>query len=255
MLRQQLSLVFALCLLSSAYADDASVRATDLDQASAAAADYQRDAGSAVNQALQAMAKGKAVQEERARVGAVQPAPLGSIGGIQPATPGVDMDALLARYDELGMVPQADGEQLLVFISSSVPKASLRLLARQAAAVGAPLVLRGVVGDSFPATAEFMRDVYGDGEPRARAMIDPTLFSRFDVRHAPAFVLVPSGACIAGVRNCPDSTPVHAHVAGDVTLDYALDFIARTRSGSEFRATATHLLARLNAQHREGATQ
>lgn len=241
MLRQQLiCLVFALCILSPVYAGDAS---TDIYRAAAAAADHQRDASRAVNQALQTMEDGKIVQDERARLVTVQPAPLGSIGGIQPATPGVDMDALLARYDELGMVPQADGEQLLVFVSSSVPKASLRVLARQAAAVGAPMVLRGVVGGSFLATAEFMREVYGDDEPRARAMIDPTLFGRFDVHHVPAFVLAPSGVCVVGVRNCPNSTPFHVHVAGDVTLDYALDFIARTRP--DYRASATRLLARL----------
>jgi type-F conjugative transfer system pilin assembly protein TrbC len=249
MLRQQLSLVFALCFLSPVYAGDASA---ELDRAAAATADHQRDAGSAVNQALQAMEEGTLVQDERARLVTLQPAPLGDIDGIQPVAPGVDMDVLMARYDELGTVQQAEGDQLLVFISSSVPKASLRLLARQAAAVGAPLVLRGVTGESFPATAEFMRDIYGDDEPRARAMIDPTLFSRFDVRQAPAFVLVPSGACVAGIRNCPDLTPVH--VAGDVTLDYTLDFIARTRP--EFRATATRLQARLEARHgTEGSAQ
>lgn len=251
MLRQQLSLVLALCFLSPVYAGDAS---TELDRAAAASADHQRDTGSAVNQALQAMEEGTVVQDERARLATVQPAPLGSIDGIQPTAPGVDMDALLARYDELGTVQQAAGEQLLIFVSSSVPKASLRLLARQAAAVGAPLVLRGVVGESFPATAEFMRDVYGDDEPRARAMIDPTLFNRFEVHQVPAFVLVPSGACVAGVRNCPDNTPVHVHVAGDVTLGYALDFIARTRS--DFRSAAANLLARLEARRdMEGATQ
>ncbi|PKM44761.1 MAG: type-F conjugative transfer system pilin assembly protein TrbC [Gammaproteobacteria bacterium HGW-Gammaproteobacteria-1] len=254
MLRQQLSLVFALCFLSPAFAGDAAVRAADLGRASAVAAEHQRNAGNAVEQALQAMTESKAVQEERARLGTVQPALLGSIDGVQPSPVGVDVNALLARYDELGMVSQADGEQLLVFISSSMPKASLRLLARQAAAVGAPLVLRGVTGESFPATAEFMREVYGDDELRARAMIDPTLFGRFDVRQAPAFVLVPSGACVAGVRNCPDSTPVHVHIAGDVTLDYALDYIARTRP--EFRAAATHLLARLDARRdTKGAAQ
>jgi len=198
--------------------------------------------------------EGAAIREERTRLGTVKPAPLGSIDGVQPSPAGVDMDALLARYDELGMVSQADGEQLLVFISSSMPKTSLRLLARQAAAVGAPLVLRGVVGESFPTTGEFMREVYGDDEPRAHAMIDPTLFGRFDVHQAPAFVLVPSGVCVAGVRNCPDSTPVHVHIAGDVTLDYALDFIARTRP--EFRPTATRLLSRLDSRRdQEGATQ
>lgn len=254
MLRQQLSLVFALSFLSPAFAGDAAVRATNLDRASAVAADHQRDAGNTVDQALQAMTESTAIQEERARLGTVQPALLGSINGFQPSPAGVNVDALLARYDELGMVSQADGEQLLVFISSSMPKASLRLLARQAAAVGAPLVLRGVVGESFPTTGEFMRKVYGDDEPKAHAMIDPTLFGRFDVHQAPAFVLVPSGVCVTGVRNCPDSTPVHVHIAGDVTLDYALDFIARTRP--EFRAAATHFLARLGARRdTEGAAQ
>jgi conjugal transfer pilus assembly protein TrbC len=195
------------------------------------------------------------------QVTSVEPAPLGSIDGIRPTSPDIDLDALMARYGAMRPTPAlaSDREQLLVFISASVPTDLLRRLAQQATRIGAPLVLRGVVGDDFPATAAFMRDILGepenDGRPPAtsskqgssqrkpRALIDPTLFARFDVRQVPAVVLVPDGACMAGIRACPDATPAHVHVAGDVTLDYALDHIARTHP--EAKSVAEALLARL----------
>jgi conjugal transfer pilus assembly protein TrbC len=85
-----------------------------------------------------------------------------------------------------------------------------------------------------------MRDVLGDEEPRARAVIDPTLFERFNVKQVPAVVLVPDGACVAGISACPKVTPAHVHVAGDVTLDYALDHIARTHPESRTLANSLH---------------
>jgi type-F conjugative transfer system pilin assembly protein TrbC len=71
-------------------------------------------------------------------------------------------------------------------------------------------------------------------------MIDPTLFDRFGVKQVPAVVLVPGGACVADVRACPKVTPAHVHVAGDVTLDYALDYIARSHPESRTLANTLH---------------
>lgn len=278
MLRQQLTLALAVLAISAAVTAEENQHAQAVEKAEAAVSDSRGSSAEATRQAESLMMEGNSVMptdgrysgapggsapvgKEMRQVTSVEPAPLGSIDGIRPTSPDIDLDTLMARYGAMRPTPAlaGDKERLLVFISASVPRESLRRLARQAARVGAPLVLRGVVNDDFPATAEFMRDILGepekDGRPpatsskqgcsqrKARALIDPTLFARFDVRQVPAVVLVPDGACMAGIRACPDATPAQVHVAGDVTLDYALDHIARTHP--EAKSVAEALLARL----------
>lgn len=241
MLREQL--IPALALLAITCVAPAEVRMQDLEQAQAAAADARARTRATIGQAEDLMAEGAGIRKAIRQIAGAGQAPLGRIGGIRPGAPSINLDALMQRQaGKIGTGAQGP-EQLLVFISDAVPRASLRRLARQAAAVGAPLVLRGVVGDGFVETAAFMRDILGEEEPKARALIDPTLFARFEVRQAPAVILAPDGACIAGIRACPKATPAHVHVAGDVTLDYALDYIARTHP--DHRAVARTLLTRL----------
>jgi len=277
MLRQQLTLALAVLAISVAVTAEENQHAQAVEKAEAAVSDSRGSSAEATRQAESLMMEGNSVMptdgrysgapggsapvgKEMRQVTSVEPAPLGSIDGIRPTSPDIDLDTLMARYGAMRPTPAlaGDKERLLVFISASVPRESLQRLARQAARVGAPLVLRGVVND-FPATAEFMRDILGepekDGRPpatsskqgssqrKARALIDPTLFARFDVRQVPAVVLVPDGACVAGIRACPHDTPAHIHVTGDVTLDYALDHIARTHP--EAKSVADGLIARL----------
>jgi conjugal transfer pilus assembly protein TrbC len=261
MLRQQLTLALVVLAISVAVTAEENPRVQAVEKAEATMADSRGSSVDATRQAESLMMDGTMVGKEMRQATSVEPAPLGSIDGIRPTSPDIDVDALMARYGSMRLTPAlaGDRERLLVFISASVPRESLRRLAQQAARVGAPLVLRGVVDDDFPATAEFMRDILGEPENddrppatsskeihrqrKPRALIDPTLFARFDVRQVPAVALVPDGACVAGIRACPDATPAHVHVAGDVTLDYALDHIARTHPESSSVANA--LLARL----------
>jgi conjugal transfer pilus assembly protein TrbC len=243
MLCQQLTLGLGLLfVVSLGFASDAENRLRDLDNAEAAASRSQEDASQAVDKAVESMSNDSTFRQEARRLQGLNPAPPGSIDGITGTKPGIDLDALITRYDRSGpeLSPTASHEQLLIFISASVPRESLRKLTRQAALVNAPLILRGVVNGDLPATAEFMRDILGDEEPRARAMIDPTLFDRFGVKQVPTVVLVPGGACVAGIRACPKVTPPYVHIAGDVTLDYALDHIARTHPESRILAESFH---------------
>lgn len=247
MLCQQLTLCLGLLLVvSCGLASDPEDRTRDLDRAEATVSGAREDASQAVNRAAESLGRDPAFRQEAQRLQVLGPASLGPLGGVTETTsPGIDLDALMARYDRLEPEgsPAASDERLLIFISASVPRASLRKLARQAARAKAPLILRGVVGGGLPATARFMGDILGEEEPRAQAMIDPTLFDRFGVKQVPAVVLIPGGACVAGARACPKVTPAHVHVAGDVTLDYALGHIARTHP--ESRAVAESLQTRL----------
>jgi conjugal transfer pilus assembly protein TrbC len=247
MLCQRLTLSLGLLFaFSPVFASDAESRARELDRAEAAVSGIQEDNLRAMDEATESMTEDPAFRQEAQRLEDLDPAHLGSLDGITGVKPGIDLDALLAGYGR--SVPELTAsdsdERLLIFISASVPLASLKKLAQQAARAKAPLILRGFIEGNLDATARFMGDILGDGEPRAHALIDPRLFDRFDVKQVPAVVLVPDGACVAGVQACPKATPAHVHVAGDVTLDYALEHIARTHPEARNIAESLHALLR-----------
>lgn len=117
---------------------------------------------------------------------------------------------------------------LFVLVSLSLPQASLDRLAAQAGKAGATLVLRGVVDGSLTKTAEMTADVIRQ-HPGAQFQIDPTLFRRFNVDQVPTFVLSTSAPAIPGQtcgKDC-DAQGTFVRVSGDVTLDYALEHLAR----------------------------
>ena len=237
---------------SSSWAEDPGSRSAEADTAQATAATILRG-NRAILRSANASKAQTAAAKEMANIAGVRPAAPSRLGHLTPVPAHIDMDALLARYSQLKGPAGADDAhrpRLLIFISSSVPEASLKALAHDAARIDAPLVLRGIVGTGFPSTARFMMNVLGANRKKpatpadpsvVRAMIDPVLFRRFDVRTVPAFVLVPDGACLG--HACPTAVPDHVHVAGDVTLDYALAYIGRTHPA--VRPVAARLLASL----------
>ena len=107
-----------------------------------------------------------------------------------------------------------------------MPEAALSRLVDQAARAGATLVLRGLVDGSLQRTV--LRAQRLIGERKVGFQIDPQAFDRFSVSVTPTFVLIKDGAvpapCAAGT--CfPSSSFVST--AGDVSLDYALEFFGR----------------------------
>ena len=71
------------------------------------------------------------------------------------------------------------------------------------------------------------------GERHVAWLIDPEAFTRFGVQHAPTFVLaLNDGAPADGQPNCISgcvAPPAFVSIAGDVSLDYALEAILRRR--------------------------
>lgn len=122
----------------------------------------------------------------------------------------------------------------LVFVSFSMPDASLKQLLADAGKAGAPLLLNGLVDDDVKATAKRLLEVQGidpqanqlpagtDSHAVAGMGIDPTLFERLNIRHVPTFVLPlePVQACAEG-QGCPVFR--HIRLSGDVSLAYALE--------------------------------
>ena len=115
--------------------------------------------------------------------------------------------------------------EILIFTSLSVPAASWRQWAQDAARTGAPLVLRGVASGGLRRTAGAIRDRLG--EHKAGIAIDPRLFRLFGIDRVPAVVVVPGGVPPCESRGCSgDPAPPHDLVAGNIGLAAALEAVA-----------------------------
>ena len=132
--------------------------------------------------------------------------------------------------------------EILIFTSLSVPAASWRQWAGDAARTGAPLVLRGVGEGGLPETAKRIGERLGGAE--AGVAIDPRLFRLFGVTRVPAVVVVPGGVPACRSRGCADDpAPPHDLVTGNIGLIAALEAVAD--EGSAGRETARRSLERL----------
>ncbi len=135
--------------------------------------------------------------------------------------------------------------EILIFTSLSVPAASWRQWARDAARTGAPLVLRGVGAGGLPETAKRIGARLGGAE--AGVAIDPRLFRLFGVERVPAVVVAPGGVPPCRSRGCAnDPAPPHDVVTGNIGLAAALEAIAD--EGAVARGIARRHLERLRGE-------
>ena len=163
--------------------------------------------------------------------------------GAGPGSPGRSADPLPAeRHAGELSGPRSGTAEILIFTSLSVPAESWRQWAREAAGIGAPLVLRGVSEDGLPATAREIGARLGGAE--AGVAVDPRLFRLFGVTRVPAVVVVPGGVPPCRSRGCADDhAPPHDRVTGNIGLAAALEAVAD--EGAVGRDTARSHLERL----------
>lgn len=166
-----------------------------------------------------------------------------------------DIKALLANPELAtsgGSSPDDSNPRPLIFISLSMPEASLRSLLVEAARTDSPLVLRGLVENSMKRTVARLSELLGTqdddttGAPTPSLAIDPTLFERFDIDKVPAFVLPQDAIAACTPDGCP--VPDHLKVAGDVSLGYALGVMARESGGTPLGDRAEQWRQRLERQ-------
>ncbi|MCY4120666.1 MAG: type-F conjugative transfer system pilin assembly protein TrbC [Acidobacteria bacterium] len=137
--------------------------------------------------------------------------------------------------------------EVLLFTSLAVPAASWRAAARDAARIGAPLVLRGVAEGSLAGTARQVRARLGDAN--AGVAINPRLFRLFGIDRVPAVVVVPGGVPPCRQPGCADDNPPpFDRVSGNLSLAAALEVIAA--EGDAGHATARQHLAILRGTER-----
>lgn len=135
-----------------------------------------------------------------------------------------------AEIAKLYKTPSMNGEltgpkdELLVFVSTSIPAETLKVIGTQAKRSGAVLVLRGVAGGfngvNLRKTMQLMRPAMEQG---ADVQINPELFLRYGVKEVPTTVL----SSAAG-KGCDEGfCTQHVALVGDVTIEYALEEFAR----------------------------
>lgn len=128
---------------------------------------------------------------------------------------------LIVLFFLCGMMPlYAATGNIYIFISFSMPNESIKGWMAEVEKIGAPVVIRGLVNNSFKETwkkvSEFTHDNKGG------VQLDPNLFRRFQIDKVPAVVIAKNDSCLP-TQTCMDEYDV---IYGDVTLSYALKKIA-----------------------------
>ena len=138
-------------------------------------------------------------------------------------------------------------QQIMIFVSTSMPEPSLKRLAVDAARLHLPLYLRGLrygLGQgNFQKGTEDLARFKSAG---VQFQIHPQLFSSYGIERVPAIVIAPEPKVGCTDNSC---APASAVVLGDVPLEYALqtlsdradDIGAISKSALErFRNSITH---------------
>lgn len=134
---------------------------------------------------------------------------------------------------------QAPSSNVLIFVSFSMPKESLRGWLREADRIKAPVIVRGLLHNSFRDTTKAVMDIISDN--RGGIQLNPLFFRRFHIEKVPAVVVIHSD-CLA--QEMCDSFDV---IYGDVTLDYALKEIVN--QDDQFSPLAESALQRLKEKN------
>jgi len=147
----------------------------------------------------------------------------------------VDLEALARGYaGQSDAMAQAQGltagPGLFIFVSLTMPRATLQGLVDQAARAKASIVIRGFSNGSLRDTVAQVQGLIG--KQQVAIQIDPLAFDRFAITRVPSFVLVRDGtrpvACASGSCAPADS---FLRSTGDVSLDYALEHMQRSAPG------------------------
>jgi len=114
-----------------------------------------------------------------------------------------------------------------VLVSFSMPESQIIALMNEAHSIGARVAIRGLVENDFKKTLLKFKSFSADGG----LIIDPTLFSRFDITAVPTFILPLENVEQCSKLTCP--VPDHVKAVGSATFHYFFDLVARTGEAKE----------------------
>jgi conjugal transfer pilus assembly protein TrbC len=136
-------------------------------------------------------------------------------------TPGLGPDpaAIADQFRRMQADATPRGPALLIFVSFAMPPESLLRLAQQAKRADGVLVFRGLSGATLH---EMVKRVEPLAKAGAAIEINPEAFARFGVEAVPTFILAEKSVS-CGEETCEWRV---RRIAGDVTLEYALERLA-----------------------------
>lgn len=129
--------------------------------------------------------------------------------------------------------------ELYVFVSFPMGEKALLNLAREAKPFGATFVLRGFFDGSYLKTAKAFQKIIAETDQRV--LIDPELYTLFNVTAVPTFVLAKPFQLYAQERI---QTPLHDQLQGHVSAHYAVEQFAEK---GDLRREAQILVERITA--------
>jgi conjugal transfer pilus assembly protein TrbC len=115
--------------------------------------------------------------------------------------------------------------ELMVFVSFSMPRENLLRIVEQSERTGARLIFRGFTGDKLTDMSKRIADLLG--KHRVEAVVHPPAFTQFKVNQVPALVMAQANAGEQIENGCAQPGR-YVKVTGDVSQDYALEYIERT---------------------------
>ena len=145
----------------------------------------------------------------------------------QPGAKAFDIEMIARKYQSMKSPSPAAGTgnvDLLIFVSFSMPREALVRTIEQAERAGGTLVFRGLKGDSMKRMGEEVRALIG--ERNVSVAIHPPAFQQFSIRQVPAVVIANAKAGSVMEDGC-SKPETFVKVTGDVTLNFALDYVER----------------------------
>lgn len=130
---------------------------------------------------------------------------------------------------------------ILIFVSFSMPNESIKGWINDAEKIHAPVLIRGLVNNSFKETTKKMIVLSEDNH--GGVQLDPQLFKALDIKQVPAVVVTKNIQCVT-TKTCGGTYDV---VSGDVHLEYALEKIVRQKD--ELSPIAEAALKTLRGYH------
>lgn len=110
---------------------------------------------------------------------------------------------------------------VIIFVSFSMPEESIKEWIRDAKLIHAPVVIRGLIHNSFKETTHKMAEIVE--KERGGVELNPLLFKKYHIKKVPAVVLTHGGECLPD-QSCDEQFNV---IYGDAELEYALNQFTR----------------------------
>jgi conjugal transfer pilus assembly protein TrbC len=125
---------------------------------------------------------------------------------------------------------------ILIFVSFSMPRQSLEAYLRDARTIGASVIIRGLIDNSFQKTFQAMTELVNASGGQG-VELNPIWFKRFNIHNVPAVVVIPAGS------NCFQNDQCYADknydvMTGEITLSAALKQLRDRGVAKEVAQTA-----------------